>query len=598
MMHRCMGCMAEYSAELSACPYCNYQKNSKALQPYCLEPETVLDRKYIVGRVVSEDAFAISYLAWDFENNQSVVIKEYFPKELSSRMPGQTEVSFYDGEKAKQYESGLMAFVEEANQLVRLTQNLDGVAKVYNLFVENSTAYTVNEYLETVSFKDIISMEGRLPWQDAVALMFPLIESLDTMHRNNVINYGITPDKIVMTRDRAVKLLDFGGSRFETVGTNKNLSLITDEGFSAIELYRDDDVTAASDVYSVAATLYYAITGVIPDSAINRSNNDKLKTPSQLGVEISESAENAIMNALNVNAAFRTSSCSELINQLYSQEPVERIIDTSVKKDNGKWSKKAKIAVSVVAVVVVAVIAGIFVLLSSPQNAAGKKTPALADFYGMTYKQVVKEMKSYGYEVKIEEFEKGTDDKSLDGKVIEQNPKSGESYNVDDEEKVLSVYIGKYVENLDELKKTKIEMPDLKGKTKEEAGAIIKKAGFLDDPVYNEEYSSSVEAGKVCAQSVEAGDTVTAGTKITITISKGEKPTTTQATTEKADNKTTVKATTKTPTKTQTTKAPTTKAPTTKAPTTKAPTPPPVVTPPKGDEVEVGGGANNNFGGN
>ena len=277
MMYRCMGCMNEYDSSLFVCPHCNYARNSSAKEPHCLTPETVLDKRYIVGRVMSLDAFSIKYLGWDFAESQSVIIKEYFPKELSSRMPGQTQLNSYDGEKAKQFEAGLKAFVEEGSSLAGISAGLEGVAKIKNVFVENSTAYIVTERPDGVSFKQVLEM-GRLPWHDALSLVQPLIESLDYIHNNGLINYSIAPENIVMTRERTMKLLDFGGSRFATVGNNKNLGLITTDGFSALELYRDDaDTTAACDVYSIAAILYYAITGVVPASAIERSSSDRLK---------------------------------------------------------------------------------------------------------------------------------------------------------------------------------------------------------------------------------------------------------------------------------------------------------------------------------
>lgn len=201
MMHRCMGCMNEYDSNLSVCPHCNYSKNSGAREPHCLIPETVLDKRYIVGRAVSIDAFSIKYLAWDFASACSVIIKEYFPKELSSRMPGQTELNSYDGEKARQFEAGLKAFVEEGSNLAAISEGLDGIAKVKTVFVENSTAYTVTEHLDGVSLKDVIEM-GRIPWHDAISLLQPLIESLDVIHKNGLINYAVDPDNIVMTRDR------------------------------------------------------------------------------------------------------------------------------------------------------------------------------------------------------------------------------------------------------------------------------------------------------------------------------------------------------------------------------------------------------------
>lgn len=547
MMHRCMGCMNEYDANLSVCPHCNYAKNSNAKEPHCLTPETVLDKRYIVGRVVNSDAFAIKYLAWDFAQECSVIIKEYFPKELSSRMPGQTELNSYDGEKARQFEAGLKAFVEEGSNLAEISEGLDGIAKVKSIFVENSTAYIVTENFDGVSFKEVLEM-GRLPWQDAISLMQPLMESLEVIHQHGLINYDVEPDNIVMTRDRKMKLLDFGGSRFATVGNNKNLDLITTDGFSALELYRDDaDTTAACDVYSVAAILYYAITGVVPASAMDRNSSDKLKSPSQLGIEISQNAENALMNALNVNVAYRTTGCGEFLSQLYSSTPVRRVVERKKLTDTGKLSKKAKIALCLVALIVAGAIAGIFALKISPKNEGSEIAAVVEDFIkeDFTLKQAKdwakKINKEKGCNIKIVDVgQMKISDKNKAGKIVDQDPKAKFEITVSDANKEdgyeIRVKIGKYDKNADANKNKKVEMPDLIGKTPEEAKALLEKKGFIQDPVNEGEavYSETVPSGCICAQSVEAGSETTLGTGITYTLSKGPEPTTTAAPTTEA----------------------------------------------------------------
>ena len=115
--NRCLGCMAEFSTEYKVCPHCGYEVGIPAEEAIHLSPGSVLHGRFLVGKVLGYGGFGVTYIAWDGKLEQKVAIKEYLPGEFSTRMPGQTRVTVFNGEKTEQFYGGLHKFVDEAKRL-------------------------------------------------------------------------------------------------------------------------------------------------------------------------------------------------------------------------------------------------------------------------------------------------------------------------------------------------------------------------------------------------------------------------------------------------------------------------------------------------
>lgn len=554
--YRCMGCMKEYDDSLTKCPHCSYVRGMNPKEPYYLMPETVLDSRYIVGTALGSGTFGITYLAWDYVENCKVVIKEYFPQEFATRMLGQKDVSTYDGEKSKQFEAGLRAFLVENTNLADLSKNLEGVAETKCTFIENSTGYAVVEYIDGVSFDKVLK-NGKIRWQDVIQIMKPVLDALTVIHKNGLINYNISPDEIIMTRDKKVKLLSFGGSKLETAGSIKNFDMFTKPGFSPFEMYKEEHPENPSiDVYSIAAVMYNAITGIAPPNAMERANKDTLKKPSDLGINIPENVENALLNALNVNCQYRTSDCAAFLSELNSDK-VERVAEVKKKEDTGKLSKKAKVLIISASILVVAAVLTI-VFTQSNVSVFKSQTDVFPDLSGMSVDEVEKTLDRYkniDYEI-IGTLE---GDEAEEGTVIWQSiePKSRLEESVVVE---LKIAASEVTASADETEN--ITMPSLIAKTLEEAKATLETVGLTNYTVKTT-VTVNYRTGIVCDQSVAFGKTVDKDERIIIYVSQNNTPKVTTsttasvkvntATTETAKEKATTKvstATTKAPEKT------------------------------------------------
>ncbi len=357
-MQRCLGCMEEYNEMYDMCPYCGYEKDTPPKEAYHMVPGTVLAGRYLVGRVLGFGGFGVTYIGYDVILSRKVAIKEYLPGEFATRIPGQTRISVYKGEREEQFQNGLKKFTDEAKMLAKM-QIANGVVQIFDSFTENETAYIVMEYLEGKTLGQYLEEREKISLEEAKEILHPVILALKDVHQLGVMHRDIAPDNIFLTKDGNVKLLDFGASRFATTSYSKSLSVIIKQGYAPVEQYRSRGEQGPwTDVYSLAATLYRMITGITPSDAMDRAEKEDLIKPSKLGVHISKSEENALMNALNIRAEDRTQNVEILEKELYRDAKVKARFVFLKKADVGAWPLWIKLVMTA-AVLVAVIFAGL-----------------------------------------------------------------------------------------------------------------------------------------------------------------------------------------------------------------------------------------------
>ena len=338
-MKLCYDCAHLINSDQTVCPYCgaDTREGASPREAYHLTPGHMLkDYRYIVGRALGYGGFGVTYAAFDALLEKRVAIKEFLPGELATRLPGTVQVSVFPTEATEtQYISGLQSFMDEAERLAKFN-SVDSIVNICDCFVENGTAYLVMEMLDGQTLKSLLDERGRLPYDEAVDIIIPVLEALKQVHAQGIIHRDISPDNIFLTDDGRVKLLDFGASRYASAVSEKSLSIILKYGYAPKEQYtRKGEQGPWSDVYAVGATLYRMITGRTPDDALERASHDTLVPPSKLGAKLPANAETAILNALNVEAGCRTRTAEEFLEQLRSTVAVKRYTDVKGRKP---WS--------------------------------------------------------------------------------------------------------------------------------------------------------------------------------------------------------------------------------------------------------------------
>lgn len=288
-----------------------------AKYPLALPKGSVLAGQYIIDSVLGQGGFGITYVAEDRKNNCKVAIKEFFPDTLATRV--QTTVVPHAGEREESYAYGKTTFLQEAETLAEFIGNKN-IVNIHTYFEENGTAYFVMDYIEGVSFDVYIKNHGgRVDYQTAENVLLPVIEALAIVHSKGIVHRDVTPDNIFITKDGTVKLLDFGAARYSLGDKSRSLDVVLKHGFAPKEQYtRHGKQGPYTDIYSLGASFYFAITGRRPSDSIDRIEEDDLIPPSALGVQITPAKEAALLKALGVQPSDRFQSMDEFKNALMS----------------------------------------------------------------------------------------------------------------------------------------------------------------------------------------------------------------------------------------------------------------------------------------
>ena len=316
-MSICYNCFREIH-EQEKCPFCGYEPAlKKGKYPLALIPGTVLDGRYQIGRVLGQGGFGITYIAMDQTTRSRVAIKEYLPTEIAGRAYGTSALQVYSKDRTEEYESGKQQFLSEARTLSEFVGN-EHIINIHGYFEENGTAYFAMEYMEGKTLKQVMEESGRpISVQQANRYLLPIMEALSWVHSKGIIHRDISPDNIMIRKDGEAKLIDFGAARYSSGEKSKSLDVILKHGFAPKEQYtRRGRQGPYTDVYAMAATYYYAITGRVPPDAIERSVEDEIISPSAIGTVIPASTEQILMKGLAVSPPDRYQTMEEFYHAL------------------------------------------------------------------------------------------------------------------------------------------------------------------------------------------------------------------------------------------------------------------------------------------
>ncbi|MBO7251867.1 MAG: serine/threonine protein kinase, partial [Oscillospiraceae bacterium] len=241
MAMRCLGCM-EMKENSPVCEHCGFHEETKN-SDHQLPPGTVVGGQYILGKVLGQGGFGITYLGWDRVMNQRVAVKEYFPKGYASRSLGNTRVTNYDGQNSQDFAYNKQRFLREAESLSKLW-DIPQIVKILRCFEENGTAYIAMEYAPGINLRDHLKQLGRpMTMNEVLSLLGPIITALSSVHQANLVHRDISPDNIMVLPDGTTKLLDFGAARYvENADAEKERQTSTQavlkDGFAPPEQYQ------------------------------------------------------------------------------------------------------------------------------------------------------------------------------------------------------------------------------------------------------------------------------------------------------------------------------------------------------------------------
>lgn len=496
----CMGCMAP-KADEGPCPNCGFDE-SQAQDSAFLPVRTVIADRYVVGRILSSNGESITYLGYDAETGTVIQIREYMPAILCGRRMD-LSIAINAGCETN-YKTLLMEY-EEILKILRQSGNLSGVIPVMNICRQNNTVYGIFQYVRTISLGKFLSRcGGELSWSRAKKIFLPLLNTLSKLHSTGLIHRGISPDTVRIDRSGNLWLTDFSTAALRTNHSEIEPELCT--GYAAPEQYNPQNPQGTwTDVYGVAALMYKTLTGTMPPQSSSRRINDNLCPCAQLSDSIPQNVSDAISAAMTVDTHSRTQTMEELISDIlqaaesktsvYHAKRPEKAAPAAEKQTTmpasapvRQYRKNHSAIYAVTAMILTFSLLGIAIwklmdtllVPPSPQSSeisqsssSGMAGPAFAtdntvpNFVGWSRESV--ENTALYAEKYTFSFREEENDDYAEGIVFHQSPEAGAPMQ---NKGTVVLYVSKG--------SAMIPMPDLAGRTVEEAAEILTSYGILN----------------------------------------------------------------------------------------------------------------------
>ncbi|MBO7253320.1 MAG: protein kinase [Oscillospiraceae bacterium] len=383
MSKLCFGCMQQ-KENSPICEHCGYEETRQNL-PHQLPVGTLLQNQYLIGRVLGQGGFGITYMGWDQHLSVPVAIKEYFPSGVVHRHRELgTEVICETGISSDSFQRHKDRFLKEARTLAMLS-DIPQIVQVKNYFSENGTAYIVMEYVHGITLKTYLKQLGRpMTESELLEIIAPMLTALQKVHDQHLIHRDISPDNIMLPFHGGVKLIDFGTVRYiEDSGASKSTESVLKPGFAPMEQYHArGNLGTWTDVYALSATFHFLLTGKIPPDVHERMDTSEELTLLRQNPHISSTLIHALELGMKLRAKDRLQTVDDLYRMLYEADAAPAVpadaapepapAEQAVSEKNSRKKKTPLLLVGGIAAALAAAL-----LLSGPKAQTPEETASV-----------------------------------------------------------------------------------------------------------------------------------------------------------------------------------------------------------------------------
>lgn len=274
--------------------------------------------RYTIDRLIGSGAMGNVFLGRDPELDRAVAIKTVRDQGL-----GRDALEMF-----------LTRFKNEARAAARLSH--PSIVSVYDVGEDPEVGpYLVFEYVAGSTLKEVLASRGALDVADVVLLADNVARAIDTAHAAGVIHRDIKPDNLLVTSEGQTKLADFGVARVPNAALTREGQFLGTPCYAAPETLSGGVYGPSSDIFSFAAVLYEAVSGIraFPgDDALSVAQkviHDSPRSPGQVarGITIPAEVDAVIMRGLSKDPATRTKTASELAKALRSAYVASGLLD-------------------------------------------------------------------------------------------------------------------------------------------------------------------------------------------------------------------------------------------------------------------------------
>jgi len=274
-------------------------------------------KEFEIVDLIGAGAFGIVYLANDRLLKRQVAIKEYMPSDLASRKADDSVV-VNSQRNADTFEIGRQSFLNEAQILAQFDH--PSLVKVYQFWEEHGTAYMAMQYYSGQTLSEKMTMAQPCGQRDELwvkRLVTPIMDALELLHSKGVLHRDVSPDNIMVQHDDRTVLLDCGAARLVISDRVQDLTVILKYGFAPIEQHVRTAVGGGqgpwTDIYALAAVIYWVLTGRMPPEALSRANRD---TYEPLAIELAGRYTDRFLRGVDRCLAFKADERPQNIEQM------------------------------------------------------------------------------------------------------------------------------------------------------------------------------------------------------------------------------------------------------------------------------------------
>ena len=373
------------------------------------------------------------------------------------------------------------AFASRFRQEAQAAANLQSpnIVNMYDWGADGDTYYIVMEYVRGSDLKSIILEKGALPSKKVADIGAQVASALSVAHGYDIIHRDIKPHNIMVQPDGSVKVMDFGIARAGNSTMTQTGSVLGTAHYVSPEQAQGKELTGASDLYSLGVVLYECVTGTLPFDADTpvavalKQVNEQPLPPSAVNNSIDPGLEAIIVKAMQKRAPDRYSSPDEMrrdLRRVVSGEPVHAASAAAGAMVAGGATAAAAARMDATSVLPTVGSAGSDGYgQQSVRSSAPKKRPVWPWLLAVALLAIA----GLGVAAYMGAF----------------GPKSA-------------------------------IIPDVAGKSREEAQTVLTQAGFVVGAVADD-FSDAVPVGAVISQQPAANSSAKKGTSVSLTLSRG-----------------------------------------------------------------------------
>lgn len=377
-------------------------------------------------------------------------------------------------------------FQREASAAAALSHK--NIVEIYDVGEDEDKYYIVMEYVPGTTLKELILKRGALHYVEAVDIMKQVVSGIAKAHQLGIIHRDLKPQNILVTDSGVAKIADFGIASMQSLAQVTQTDVIMGSlHYLAPELARGEKATVQSDIYALGIVFYELLRGEVPfngESPVNialKHMQEDLPSLLEFNPSIPQSVENIIIKATAKNLNDRYHSVSEMLDDLNTC-----LSRTNEEKLTFAYDSEPEPTI---------------VLDSREMFNADNTGDIKAD------KEPIDEAK---------QEEKGL--KKIINKFKKLNPKAkvGIIAGIIFVIAVIAFFLYANIRPDTNL------MPDLEGKTKKQAVALLKEYNVTVSDDVEEKLSDEYEKGKILETDPKKGTTIKEGDVVKLTISKGK----------------------------------------------------------------------------